>query len=90
MNDKRKITTTYGSSKDEFFDHLIAQIERMRADDRVCQVWLVFLSEHDDGCAAISHYTNGPDEVLALKGLNDITVRLMIDVLEHRHKQSQH
>lgn len=85
-----KATTHYNSSKDEFFDYLIEQIERMRADDCVYQVWLVSLSMHDDECAAISHYTNGPDEVLAVKTLNEISVRLMMDALALRAKTSQH
>lgn len=76
----RKHEVTYDSSKDEFFDHLIHQIEDMRKDDSICNVWLIGMSHAKDG-VSVRHYTNGPDEIQSIRLLNNLTVQLMINAM---------
>lgn len=76
----RKPEVTYDLSKDEFFDHLIQQIEDMRKDDDIRNVWLIGMSHTKDG-VSVRHYTNGPDELRSIQLLNNITVQLMVNVM---------
>jgi len=76
----RKLEVTHGSNKDDFFDHLIRQIEDMRNDDSISNVWLVGMSSTKDG-VSVRHYTNGPDEIQSIQLLNNLTVQFMVDAM---------
>jgi len=76
----RKHEDTYEPGKDDFFNQLIQQIEDMRKDDSISNVWLVGISHTKNG-VSVRHYSNSSDEMQSIRLLNNLTVQLMVNAM---------